>query len=314
MTTRIHLTKSNFINNNLSVVPFKTPNDIPVVRVNRTYMDNPSFLPSRRIELNDIEDDKVSYLFGKWELVGSNKVGMPDLFEQKLLYVLLSIYQTFHSSGENNHSFRFKSRYALLRLLGYDRENSSGIKIRKRLEKSLSILTSTGFYCEDYYNPATKTKKGNKIHISGMLSAWEYSNGFGLRIVLNEEFVHWMSKIFTHRIELLPVLSIQSGQALRMFEILVKQELTFKQKGWWEIYLDNLVAKVGIRGKFKYPSEKIRYLEKAFDAALPALSSNLTKFSDAIQMHIGKESEKAPYKVVFYRSSKQEEATCELAL
>ena len=311
MATRIRLDESNFKPS--TIVPFKTPDDIPVVQINRTYMDNPGFLPSNKVNLESENEGKVKYLFGQWELVSSSAYGVPGLYEQKLLYVLLSIHQTFKKLGKDSLSFRFKSSYALLRLLGYSRSSASSRAAKERLEKGLVILAHSGFVCKNYYDDRTKTKD-NRIDIGAMFSSLNTGPLLGLRMSLNPDFVEWMSKIFTHRIELVSVLDIKSGQSLRMFEILVKNELTFKQKGWWEIRLDNLVDKVGIKGKFKYSSEKIRYLEKAFDNALPALSSNFTSFSDTLKMRIGQQSADAPHKVVFYRSSSEEEATCDLAL
>ena len=297
-----------------NVVPFKRPSDISPVRVNRTSLHNLTFLPNKKLPPTEITAEDLVYVDQRWHLIAARDFNLPGMYERTLMYVLLGIHQAYKKSGQEIYKFKFPSSYALLRLMGKNRLNASGVLARDRLYQGLRTLCHTGFI-GDFYDDRTKLQ--THVEISGVLSGWrktinvETGTETALMITLNADFIEWCGTRFSHEIELESVLKLTSGAALRMFEVLVKLELKFKQEGMWSIYLKSLSRKLGLN--LKYESDKRRYIQNAFENALPALKANF-KFSDDLRIAISDKDPKKPTKVTFYRKKVEAEALFGLAL
>jgi len=298
--------------------------------VNRSMLQKPTWLPIIRtdnLEFEEFLDNGVVKLKYKdkeeFELFFNPLFGAPGKFEEKLFYVILSATQLQKRKGVKNYrTLYFSSLYSILRLMGYDRTSASDSKLSEKLDEAIRRLATTGVHHKKYYLGVNERgfKVYGKVLVGSMINSRLIENidsgrSHTIKIELNEDYFNTTIDDNATDLELKEYLDIRSGPALKIYEHLNSYDVTFYNRGWWVVYLDNFLSSLGVKDKFEYESEKLRFLETAFDNCKPALKESLeNKIKDTLhftywQNKNKRKNQKQDLTLCFYTSRWEPEIT-----
>jgi hypothetical protein len=266
--------------------------------ISRSMLQKPTWLPvirTENLELEEFLDNGIVKLKYRdkeeFELFFNPTFGAPGKFEEKLFYVLLSAVQLQKKKNLKNYrTLYFSSLYAIAGLMGYDRDSSRRSDLLANIELALKKLSTTGVHHKKYYMGLNKQgfRVYGKVFVSSMISSSIIHNidsgrAHVIKIELNKDYFDTTIDDNATELELKNHINLNSAPALKLYEHLNSYDKTFYNRGWWVVYLDNFLDSLGIKGKFENKSEKLRFLEIAFDNCKPALKFSLEqKIKDTV--------------------------------